>query len=417
MNVARKAGVHDRNFGRSASGRHIPVAARKWYLWIRVVPEQVLRGLGRTIQSGMSMADLGGEKSEGVEWNAAQVCGDVEVVNPGLVEGWDAQMECLGEATPFHSSAWAAVLNETYGFEPAYFACRREGRPVLVMPMMKVVSSLTGRRLVSLPFSDCCDPISEREMDIAPLMKLVIGHARSQGCKYVEWRSRRALFPNEPVWNTYYGHSLVLDGNEDAVSGGFSSNTRRNIRKAERENVLVQFGEDLKSVKEFYRLHCQTRKEHGLPPQPFNFFRKIWEHVIRLKRGIVILARHQDKCIGGAVFFHFSNRALCKFAASDKRYQAVRANNLIMWEAIKWYGRKSFVSFDFGRTDLSGEGLRRFKLGWGCVEFPIFYYRFDLSRNRFLAGTDRELPFSSLVRRMPVFLLRQMGRVIYKHFA
>jgi hypothetical protein len=354
---------------------------------------------------------------EGVEWNAAQSSGDVEVVNPGLVEGWDAQMESLDGATPFHSSAWAAVLNETYGFEPAYFVRRREGRPALVMPMMKVASALTGRRFVSLPFSDCCDPISDRETDIAPLTKLVIEYARSQGCKYVEWRSRRALFPNEPVWNSYYGHSLVLDGDEGAVFAGLKSNTRQNIRKAEREKVLIEFGEDLNSLKEFYRLHCGTRKEHGLPPQPFNFFRKIWEHVICRKRGWVILARHQDKCIGGAVFFHFSNRALYKFGASDKRYQAIRANNLIMWEAIKWYARNSFGSLDFGRTDLSGEGLRRFKLGWGCVEFPISYYRFDLSRQRFLASTDRGLPFSSLVRHLPVFLLRQMGRVIYKHFA
>jgi hypothetical protein len=88
-----------------------------------------------------------------------------------------------------------------------------------------------------------------------------------------------------------------------------------------------------------------------------------------------------------------------------------------MWEAIKWCRRNSLVSLDFGRTDLSDEGLRRFKLGWGCTEFPVFYYRFDLSRNRFLAGTDRQLPLASLVRRMPVFLLRQMGKVIYKHFA
>jgi len=285
------------------------------------------------------------------------------------------------------------------------------------MPMMKVASLLTGRRLISLPFSDCCDPISERETDIAPLLRLVIGHARSQGCKYVEWRSRRALFPNEPVWNTYYGHSLVLDGNEDAAFGGLSSNTRRNIRKAERENVLIQVGEDLNSVKEFYRLHCGTRKEHGLPPQPFNFFRKIWEHVIRRKRGFVMLARHQDKCIAGAVFFHFANRAIYKFGASDKRYGTVRANNLIMWEAIKWCGRKSFVSFDFGRTDLSDEGLRRFKLGWGAEENPIFYYRFDLARNRFLAGSKGRAPSFALMRRMPVFLLRQIGSVIYRHFA
>ncbi len=365
----------------------------------------------------MDMADLRLEKSEGVEGDGAQAGGDIEVVQPGLVEEWDAQMESLQGATLFHTSAWAAVLKETYGFEPAYFVRRRGGRPAAVVPMMKVASSFTGRRFVSLPFSDCIDPIGEKGTDFAPLLKLMIEQARNQGCKYIEWRSRQALFPNEPVWNTYYGHALPLDENEDSTLRQLSSNTRRNIQKAERENVLVQFGEDLNSVQEFYQLHCRTRKIHGVPPQPFNFFRKIWEHVIRGGRGFVILARHHGNCIGGAVFFHFAHGAIYKFGASDKRHQAVRANNLIMWEAIKWCHRNSIVSLDFGRTDLSAEGLRRFKLGWGCAEFPILYYRFDLSRNQFLAGTDRQLPFTGLVRRMPVFLLRQAGKLIYKHIA
>jgi len=31
---------------------------------------------------------------------------------------------------------------------------------------------------------------------------------------------------------------------------------------------------------EYYRLHCLTRKRHGLPPQPTGFFQKIQEHII-----------------------------------------------------------------------------------------------------------------------------------------
>ena len=38
--------------------------------------------------------------------------------------------------------------------------------------------------------------------------------------------------------------------------------------------------ESFESIKDFYRLNCLTRRMHGLPPQPFSFFKKIHEHII-----------------------------------------------------------------------------------------------------------------------------------------
>ena len=88
-----------------------------------------------------------------------------------------------------------------------------------------------------------------------------------------------------------------------------------------------------------------------------------------------------------------------------------------MWEAIKWYTRNSFTDFDLGRSDLSAEGLRRFKLGWGAEEYHIPYYRYGLRQDRFLAGSGQGTPSFQLARWMPLSLLRGVGAVIYKHIA
>jgi hypothetical protein len=46
----------------------------------------------------------------------------------------------------------------------------------------------------------------------------------------------------------------------------------------------------------------------------------------------------------------------------------LRANNLVMWEAIRWFSRNQFRSLHFGRTDQVQEGLMQFKRGWGAED-------------------------------------------------
>ena len=45
----------------------------------------------------------------------------------------------------------------------------------------------------------------------------------------------------------------------------------------------------------------------------------------------------------------------------------------VFWTAIQESCARSDREFDFGRTDLGNEGLRRFKSGWGGVERPLVY--------------------------------------------
>ena len=40
-----------------------------------------------------------------------------------------------------------------------------------------------------------------------------------------------------------------------------------------------------------------------------------------VKKGFVILASHQDKVIAGAIYFHFGEKVIYKYGASNKCYQ------------------------------------------------------------------------------------------------
>jgi len=123
-----------------------------------------------------------------------------------------------------------------------------------------------------------------------------------------------------------------------------------------------------------------TRKRHGLPPQPFVFFKNVFDYIISKGYGIVVSALQSNTTIGASVFFHFGKNALYKYGASDMKFQNLRPNNLIMWEAIKWYRNRGNETINFGRTEPYNLGLLRFKRLWGASESPIKYYRYECKK-------------------------------------
>ena len=100
------------------------------------------------------------------------------------------------------------------------------------------------------------------------------------------------------------------------------------------------------------------------------------------------------------------------------KYQRLRMNDLIMWEAIKWYSGKGYKSFCFGRTGIGHEGLRRFKLGWGTKEYIIKYFKYDLENDSIKIRSDRfNSVTQTLFSKMPIPVSRAVGTLLYRHFA
>ena len=340
---------------------------------------------------------------------------NVTAVNPLQDPAWDSLLETNDRTTFFHTSAWARGLNESYGYAPHYLTVVQGGQLSGLLALMAVESCLTGKRGVSLPFSDECQPVAADQETFDALFNEAIATGRRSGWKYVEIRGGTDFLPNAPPAATHYVHTLELSPDEAGVSRRFKSNIRRNIQKAEKEGVAVAIERSREALAAFYELHCGTRRHHGLPPQPWSFFAKIYEHIVAAGKGFVALAGYRDRWIAGAVYALYRDQAIYKYGASDRAAQHLRPNNLVMWEAIRWCCRNAVRSFSFGRTEPENEGLLQFKRGWGTSESTLTYYRYDLKVNRFVAGTTSAGKLNGLFRRMPVPMLRMAGNLLYRH--
>jgi hypothetical protein len=340
----------------------------------------------------------------------------LEIINPVNSPQWDDLLVTMNDYSFFHSSAWAKVLFASYQYSPVYFTLTDGGKLLAMLPVMEVNSFLTGRRGVSLAFADYCEPIAEGQDEFRALLDCVIDYGKKAGWKYLELRGGERFLADMPASDSYLVHTLDLCPDEQQQLAQFRDSTRRNIRNATMDGVQAEVSTTLESVGKYYELHCITRKRHGLPPQPFYFFRNIHDYIISRNNGVVVLASYDNRIIAGAVYFRLGSKALYKFGASDKKYQHLRANNLVMWEALKWHALAGCTTFCFGRTDQENEGLSRFKNGWGTVQKTFNYYRYDLKREAFLNNTGQGQSIcKKIVSKMPDTVVKSAGRLLYRH--
>src|SRR4030095_6772047 len=209
---------------------------------------------------------------------------------------------------------------DSYGYRPHYFACFKDKQLALLLAFLEVKSWVTGTRGVSLPFSDYCEPIVDAATASPEWLAPVIMTAQQRQWKFLEVRGGEALLQGVSPYTSYARHSLGLGASEAEISSRMRSNYRGRIKKACGNDLVVAMLRSPEAMTEYYRLHCLTRKRHGLPPQPASFFQKIHEHLVARNLGVVVLVSHQGQYVAGAVFLYFGRRALYKFGASDGRY-------------------------------------------------------------------------------------------------
>lgn len=339
----------------------------------------------------------------------------VRFINPLDDAAWDRNVAQFAGANSFHSAAWCRVLKDTYGFVPLYAVAEMKGCITGVLPLIEVNNLPKGRRGVSLPFTDECRALGNETGVVEQLTGAVIDEGKRRRWNYAEFRG--APLSNGVAAISFYSHRVDLKS-ADKMFQKFDSSVQRAIRRAENSGVVVEITHTLEAVRAFYRLHERTRQKHGVPPQSFTFFENIQRHVLQAGQGFVVLARANDQVIAAAIFFHFSDRAIYKFGASDDRFQQLRANNLVFWKAIRALADRGAVELDFGRTSLDNEGLRRFKLGWGASESHLDYCKYDFRSERLVKDTDRAAGWHKHVFGMlPRTLCRWAGTLLYPRLA
>ena len=344
---------------------------------------------------------------------------EIKILNPLQERDWNNLILKFDEYSFFHSKEWARLLVDTYKFRSAYYTVFENGELKAVIPIMEVKSWITGKRSVSLPFSDYCEPLYNKSGLSQILSNEIIKNLKIQKNKYIEFRTSKDLYPFETKqYRRDLRHILKLDKNESDLLKQCSENTKRNLKIAVKEKLSLKIQNDENGIRIFYDMMCETRKKHGLPPQPFSFFQNLLELIIKKGQGDILFAIRNEDYISGAIYLKFGKKLLYKYGASFPRYLKFRGNHFVMWEAIKKYKAEGYEEFDFGETDFEQEGLKRFKRGWNSDELSIYTTRYNLNEKKYISLSPLTQGFhTKIFSHLPIFILKIIGNKLYRHIA
>ncbi len=329
---------------------------------------------------------------------------------------WISFLESSSDSGIFHHPDWSQLMAECYGYRPFVIALPgADGDLAAGIPLMEVNSPITGKRWVSLPFSDYCLPLCVNESALRELVEGIIQLATRNKILKLDLRG---VYPNLPAlcaYSQHVIHEIDLRPGKEKVWKYIHQMHRRNIRVAQENDVEILHGETIEHLRDFYCLHLYTRHRQGVPVQPWKFFERLKRLLLDRGHGFLLLAYKDQQCIAGAIFLHWKTILTYKYGASRDDGLKYRPNNLVMWTAIQWGCDHGFAFFDMGRTDLENTGLRTFKSRWGAQETPLFYT--SLGVKSVHMGEGKLMSYiHKILQKSPACICRLSGELLYKHF-
>jgi hypothetical protein len=341
----------------------------------------------------------------------------VNEIDPLRDPRWAALVESHPRSSVFHSVKWLKALQTVYGYEPvAITACPQEASLTNGLVFCRINSWLTGRRYVSLPFSDHCEALIDRQDELdGMLLHLKRDHERWKS-QYIEIRpiscrpsSRSGL--QESL--AYQFHRLDLRRGAQELFHAFHKDcVQRKIRRAEREGLKYEAGNSEALLQKFYKLQLVTRRRQFLPPQPLAWFRGL---VAAFGADVTIrVASKGDLPVASILTLRHKKNVVYKYGGSIASLNKFGGMALLFWKTIQEAKDEGLEELDMGRSNADNPGLIAFKEHWRAVGTTLSYWRYPvgpLLRPR----PWRQSLLHRFVQIAPDYALEAVGTLLYRH--
>lgn len=340
-------------------------------------------------------------------------------INPLSDSRWPEFTSSNGTSSIFHTANWLRALQKTYGYQPVAFTTSPVGQRLSnAIVCCEVRSWITGRRFVSLPFSDHCDPLVGTAEDYNLLLHHLQHLVGKGGTRYVELRPRAPLpfsFEYLAESDKYAFHAVDLRRSIDELNQSLHKDSiRRKIQRAQREGLTYDRGTSTDLLRKFYDLFVMTRKRHGVPPTPFTWFQNLVECLGPAAQ--IRLASKDGRPVAALFTLTHKKTVVYKYGASDAQFSNSGGTPYLFWMTITESKAEGFEELDLGRSDLDNEGLITFKERLGGLRSDLTYWRMSARPAR---GAVTSRPGFGLAQKVlavaPNSVRIGLGNLLYKH--
>jgi|SRR5215469_3493098 len=386
-------------------------------------------GVGRAQKGAVENGDrkLGAQNTEAV-YSAKSAPGaptpegraslqEVFTFDPRVDLRWNRFVDRREDASVFHTAGWLEALRRTYGYEPVVYTTSPPGAELSDgLIFCRIDTWLSGKRLVSLPFSDHSALLVDDEEVLHQMLLSVREQVTANRWRYVELRPVRQRVLDGSDFRkaaTYYWHKLSLDRDLDQIYKGFhKSCVQRKIRRAEREGLTYSEGRSAAEIEQFYRLLLLTHRRHGIPPQPLSWFRNLVDSFgPNLK---IRLASKNGRALASIVTLTYKQSMVYKYGCSDAAHHNLGGMIFLLWKAIQEAKGSKLRELDLGRSDCDNPGLISFKENLGAERGMLTYCGYPERARPDPSRWDMKAA-RKICTRLPAPALTTMGRLLYRH--
>ena len=350
---------------------------------------------------------------------------DVSTIDPLTDLRWREFVERQAASCIFHHPAWLAALWRTYGYRPLVLTTCKAGEPLQDgLVFCQVKSWITGKRLVSLPFSDFCNVLTESNDGRVRLLASLCNSLGSE-FEYAEIRlTGEDRTPPGDAWtigSQFLHHALPLEASQELLFHSLhKSCIQRKVRRAERERLQYISGRSEPLLHQFYSLLLRTRRRHRIPPQPFTWFRNLADCM--QDRLLVHLALKAGQPTAGILTLSHRQTILYKYGCSDERFNQLGGMPFLFWQVIQTAKADGKHKLDLGRSETSNAGLVAFKEHLGAKRSSLTNWTCkrasaqELRPQRIVRMGRRLMPrLPAAILRLPESFLAASGGLFYRH--
>lgn len=322
---------------------------------------------------------------------------------------WDTALTRFPGATLYHRDPWLRALRRTYGMNLIVVALADSGA-VRAIALLARSHGLLGTRLVSLPFSDSCEPLARDAGARAELMRRLV---ESRIARSIELRGASGPAPWRNV-DCFLHWRVDLERPFAEIQKTFGRHLKNKAKRARREGVTIDRGSGRDYMERFYLLQLVTRRRLGVPPQPFRFFDAVHNEFAPAGNCEIWFARHDGQDRAGLVLLRDGDELYYKWGArSDDGPPG--ANHLLTASLVEEFAQQA-KSLDLGRCDSRNAGLVSFKSDLSGVSRRLTYAFYPAAphtvSSEVLTGPAKLV--SIVWKRLPLPLTRIAGEALYR---
>lgn len=161
---------------------------------------------------------------------------------------------------------------------------------------------------------------------------------------------------------------------ENTLMDQFEPVRRRNVRKAIKEDIIVEIDNSILAIEFLYDTHHENMNAIGGKIKSFDFFSTFSKYYKHGQDFNLYVAKYEGKYIGALLVFYFNDIVEYYTPVIVEEYRNKQPLALLIFQCMKDAISKNYLYFNWGGNGVGLNSVYDFKKKWGAMDYRYNYY-------------------------------------------